>query len=318
MIEFKNVSKFYNQHQALSHLNLTINDHDFLSIVGPSGSGKTTFLRCLAALEPIDEGVIYINGQDISKLQPSHRGIAMVFQNYLLFDHLSIKDNILFGCHHQVNDHFLTSICNQLQILDLLDRFPSQLSGGQKQRVAICRALISQPDIILMDEPFSNLDPNLKTQLRQLIKDIHQLTNTTFIYVTHDQNEALSLSNHILVLNEGKIAQYGTPEELYQQPASAFVGSFIGHPPMNLLPYDLLKEIITTKKEATTIGIRPEHLTISNQGQITCRVVRIEYFGSLYHIYTTYKNQTILIQTNELPSTSDLQLYIDFSHIHYF
>ena len=318
MIEFKNVSKFYNQHQALSHLNLTINDHDFLSIVGPSGSGKTTFLRCLAGLEPIDEGVIYINGQDISKLQPSHRGIAMVFQNYLLFDHLSIKDNILFGCHHQVNDHFLTSICNQLQILDLLDRFPSQLSGGQKQRVAICRALISQPDIILMDEPFSNLDPNLKTQLRQLIKDIHQLTNTTFIYVTHDQNEALSLSNHILVLNEGKIAQYGTPEELYQQPASAFVGSFIGHPPMNLLSYDLLKEIIPSKKEATTIGIRPEHLTISNQGQITCRVVRIEYFGSLYHIYTTYKNQTILIQTNELPSTSDLQLYIDFSHIHYF
>ena len=169
-----------------------------------------------------------------------------------------------------------------------------------------------------MDEPFSNLDPNLKTQLRQLIKDIHQLTNTTFIYVTHDQNEALSLSNHILVLNEGKIAQYGTPEELYQQPASAFVGSFIGHPPMNLLSYDLLKEIIPSKKDATTIGIRPEHLTISNQGQITCRVVRIEYFGSLYHIYTTYKNQTILIQTNELPSTSDLQLYIDFSHIHYF
>ena len=318
MIEFKNVSKFYNQHQALSHLNLTINDHDFLSIVGPSGSGKTTFLRCLAGLEPIDEGVIYINGQDISKLQPSHRGIAMVFQNYLLFDHLSIKENILFGCHHQVNDHFLTSICNQLQILDLLDRFPSQLSGGQKQRVAICRALISKPDIILMDEPFSNLDPNLKSQLRQLIKDIHQLTNTTFIYVTHDQNEALSLSNHISVLNEGKIAQYGTPEELYQQPASAFVGSFIGHPPMNLLSYDLLKEIIPSKKDATTIGIRPEHLTISNQGQITCRVVRIEYFGSLYHIYTTYKNQTILIQTNELPSTSDLQLYIDFSHIHYF
>ena len=318
MIEFKNVSKFYNQHQALNHLNLTINDHDFLSIVGPSGSGKTTFLRCLAGLEPIDEGVIYINGQDISKLQPSHRGIAMVFQNYLLFDHLSIKDNILFGTHNQVNDHFLTSICDQLQILDLLDRFPSQLSGGQKQRVAICRALISQPDIILMDEPFSNLDPNLKTQLRQLIKDIHQLTNTTFIYVTHDQNEALSLSNHILVLNEGKIAQYGTPEELYQQPASAFVGSFIGHPPMNLLSYDLLKEIIPSKKEATTIGIRPEHLTISNQGQITCRVVRIEYFGSLYHIYTTYKNQTILIQTDELPNTSDLQLYIDFSHIHYF
>lgn len=234
------VTKRYGKVMAVDSVTLPIGHGEFVVLLGPSGCGKTTTLRCIAGLERPDGGRVLIGGVDVTERPPGRRGIAMVFQSYAVFPHMSVHDNISFGLRMQrlpaaETRRRVGQAAELLQIGDLLDRFPAQLSGGQRQRVAVARALVMQPQVLLMDEPLSNLDALLRLQMRAELKRLHRETGTTTVYVTHDQVEALSLGDRIAVMRQGSMVQCGTPAEIYGWPANVFVGSFIGSPPMNFL-----------------------------------------------------------------------------------
>lgn len=225
---------------AVNDVSLTVNDQEFTVLLGPSGCGKTTLLRCVAGLEQVDGGRIYIGGRDVTFLPPRERKIAMVFQNYAVFPHLTVFENIAFGLRMQRRPDAevrqrVQEVAELLHIADLLDRYPSQLSGGQRQRVAVARAIAVHPEVLLMDEPLSNLDALLRLEMRAELKRLLREIKATTIYVTHDQVEALSLGDRIAVMRDGRILQYDTPLEVYDNPANTFVGGFIGNPPMNFL-----------------------------------------------------------------------------------
>lgn len=240
VIEIKNVAKRFGEYQALHDINLTIADQEFMVLLGASGCGKSTLLRIICGLETATEGEIWIGGRRVDHLAPKDRGISMVFQNYAVFPHLTVFENIGFGLRMQKmdNDEVTRRVertAGLMHIDQLLARYSGELSGGQRQRVAVARALAMEPDVILMDEPLSNLDALLRMEMRAELKGVLAESNTTAIYVTHDQVEAMSMADRISVMHQGKIVQAASPIEVYRNPAAEFVAGFIGNPPMNFL-----------------------------------------------------------------------------------
>jgi ABC-type sugar transport system ATPase subunit len=277
-VSFHEVTKvFPNGTTAVSSLTATIADGEFMVLVGPSGCGKTTALRMIAGLDEPTSGAIAIGGKVVNGVPPQDRDIAMVFQNYALYPHKTVLDNLAFGLRqHKVPNaqvaQRVKEVSSLLNLDDLLNRKPAQLSGGQRQRVAMGRALARSPEVYLLDEPLSNLDAQLRTQLRADLKQLHQRFSTTTIYVTHDQVEAMTLGDRIAVMSEGKLLQLGTPQEIYKRPASVFVAGFIGSPPMNLLRAsvadgrvragDLELDIPGAPAGDLVVGVRPEALRL--------------------------------------------------------
>lgn len=265
-IVFDNVTKYYGSVKAVDQLNLEIRDKEFLVLLGPSGCGKTTTLNMIAGLEELSDGDIYFDDQVVNFMPPHKRDVAMVFQSYALYPHKSVYDNIAFGLQMRKYDkdeigHRVRDAAERLEITHLLDRFPGQLSGGQRQRVALGRAMVRQPAVFLMDEPLSNLDTALRISMRAEIKELHQSMQTTFVYVTHDQAEALTLADRIVVMNNGLVQQIGSPNEIYEQPCNMFVASFLGSPPINMIDGKLDDDgdKISFVSDAVTVTISRSH-----------------------------------------------------------
>ncbi|MEM8697875.1 MAG: sn-glycerol-3-phosphate ABC transporter ATP-binding protein UgpC [Pseudomonadota bacterium] len=256
---------------AVDSASFEVADGEFIVLVGPSGCGKSTLLRMIAGLETVTSGDVLIDGARVNEMEPGDRDIAMVFQNYALYPHMSVFDNMAYGLRNQGMNRGeisarIDKAAETLQLSDYLKRKPRQLSGGQRQRVAMGRAIVREPKVFLFDEPLSNLDAKLRTHMRSELKDLHRRLSGTFIFVTHDQVEAMSLADRIVILNQGRVEQIGPPMALYQRPASLFVAEFIGSPPMNLIPVaSPLGQRITggmgLPSGAATLGLRPEALT---------------------------------------------------------
>lgn len=287
MIEFKNISMQFKDTIAIDNLNLIISSGEFVSILGPSGCGKSTTLFMLAGLLQPTAGKIIIDGNDVTHLKADARNIGMVFQDYALYPHMTVFNNIAFPLKmkrlskREIKEK-VEYAAKLVEIDAYLNRLPKELSGGQQQRVAIARAIVREPEILLLDEPLSNLDARLRVSMREEIRAIQQRLNITTLFVTHDQEEALSISDKIVMLNEGKMMQYDTPYNMYHHPNHVFVATFIGRPPMNILKLDKqqskqLNPNLNIDTD-TMIGIRPEHIIISEQGYPVI-IKRIELLG---------------------------------------
>jgi ABC-type sugar transport system ATPase subunit len=270
-IEIRNINKSYGKMQALFDVDLDIADGEFVVFVGPSGCGKSTLLRSLAGLEDIDSGTIIIGGKDVSNAEPVDRDVSMVFQSYALYPHMTVRQNMEFGM--KVNgvepaerEKRIAEAARVLQLEEYLDRKPSQLSGGQRQRVAIGRSIVKNPKAFLFDEPLSNLDAKLRVQMRVELGALHNQLNATMVYVTHDQVEAMTMADKIVVLNEGRVEQVGTPMDLYHKPVSKFVAEFIGSPAMNVFEPGELRGL-TLDPRTRYVGCRPEHFEVLPKGQ---------------------------------------------------
>ena len=312
---------------AVQNFNIDIADKEFIVLVGPSGCGKSTTLRMIAGLEDITKGELYIDDKLVNDVPPKDRDIAMVFQNYALYPHMSVYDNIAFSLKlkHVPKDEIDRKVREAAEILNIteyLDRKPRNLSGGQRQRVAIGRAIVREPKILLMDEPLSNLDAKLRNQMRAEIIKLRQKINTTFVYVTHDQTEAMTLGDRIVIMSDGYVQQIGTPQEVFDHPANLFVAEFIGTPKMNTFEGKLIKEndqyqlkiddmVITpseriqkelaakeTKPQDVIIGCRPEHIHIKEKGAdtLTVTVDVSEMMGSEYHLHLNNKGQDVIVK----------------------
>jgi multiple sugar transport system ATP-binding protein len=280
-IQLKGVRKAFGEVVIIPGVDLDIGDGEFVVFVGPSGCGKSTLLRLIAGLEDVTSGAIAIDGVDMTNVPPAKRGLSMVFQSYALYPHMSVRGNIAFGLKMarespEIIKQKVEKAAATLNLTNYLDRKPRQLSGGQRQRVAIGRAIVREPKAFLFDEPLSNLDAALRVQMRLEITQLHQALATTMIYVTHDQVEAMTMADKIVVLNAGNIEQVGAPLELYNSPANLFVAGFIGSPKMNLLNGEVAR-----KHNASTIGIRPEHIAASRErGEWRGEVRVAEHLGS--------------------------------------
>ena len=287
-VTLKNVNKQYdNGAHAVIDFNLSVENHEFIVLVGPSGCGKSTTLRMIAGLENITNGSIYIEDRCVNDVPPKDRDISMVFQNYALYPHMKVFENLAFGLKLRKTPkaEIAKRVDEAAQILglgDLLNRLPKQLSGGQRQRVALGRALVRKPRVFLFDEPLSNLDAKMRVEMRSEINRLHNQLKTTMIYVTHDQTEAMTLGDRIVVMNEGYIQQIDDPLNLYNLPQNSFTAGFIGTPPMNLLPGDLLGR-------GGTIGFRPENVRVSEAGSrnetLPCVIDFIEPMGSETYLH---------------------------------
>ncbi len=289
-IQLKQVTKKFGETEVIPPLDLTIEDGEFTVFVGPSGCGKSTLLRLIAGLEDMTSGVIEIDGDDATALPPAKRRLAMVFQSYALYPHMSVGKNIAFPLRmakmEQAEiDRRVNGAASVLNLTDYLDRRPGQLSGGQRQRVAIGRAIVREPAAFLFDEPLSNLDAALRVGMRLEISELHKRLETTMVYVTHDQVEAMTMADKIVVLRAGYIEQVGSPLELYKEPRNLFVAGFIGSPRMNFV-----EGAEAAKHGAHTIGVRPEHITVAaDGGEWSGRVAVSEHLGSdtFFHIHDT-------------------------------
>lgn len=339
-----NLFKKYADTEILKNINLSIISGELIVFVGPSGCGKSTLLRCIAGLEELHQGEITIDGKNVINESPANRGIAMVFQSYALYPHMSVYENIAFNLKLsrtsvQVIQQKVNEVAKILHLEEHLHKLPKQLSGGQRQRVAIGRAIVRNPKVFLFDEPLSNLDAALRTQMRIEIARLHKKLNSTMIYVTHDQTEAMTLSDRIVVLNKGSIEQVGEPMQLYETPQSLFVATFIGNPQMNIFnPNDFYETCevtkIATQKDAHKIGVRPEHITLShelnddNKAKILFegRVDIIEQFGeySLVYLNTDF-GQTVIVKILHSErlmmyehSQKTMYLSTDIQYIHLF
>ncbi|WP_435197414.1 ABC transporter ATP-binding protein [Natronomonas sp. EA1] len=304
---------------AVDSLDLTIEDGEFLVLVGPSGCGKSTTLRCIAGLETATDGELVLNGDEITGKKPKERDMAMVFQNYALYPHMSVRKNIGYGLKITTDlskseiRRRVEETAELLEISDLLEKSPGDLSGGQQQRVALGRAIIREPEVFLMDEPLSNLDAKLRTTMRTEIQQLQQDLNVSTIYVTHDQTEAMTMGDRIAILDQGELQQVGEPMECYHEPANQFVAGFIGSPSMNFLevqrrgetlehdlfeyslPTDVVDEI-SEASDALTLGIRPEHITPcdpSRENAVECEVSVVEPMGELAYLYLELGDQTL-------------------------
>jgi len=310
-VVLKNVQKSFGRVKVIHGVDLDIRDGEFVVFVGPSGCGKSTLLRLIAGLEDITAGDLFIGSERVNDLVPAKRGIAMVFQSYALYPHMNVYDNMAFGLELAKSskaeiDAKVREAARMLQIDQLLDRKPRELSGGQRQRVAIGRAIVRDPKVFLFDEPLSNLDAALRVQTRIEIAKLHADTGATMIYVTHDQVEAMTLADRIVVLSGGRIEQVGTPLELYHRPANLFVAGFIGSPQMNFIecrvvgtgPNEVLVDLPSggtlavpaapdgiRTGDALTLGIRPDHVRIGAEGPLTGRVELVEELGENHLLY---------------------------------
>ena len=279
-VVLKNVRKVYDKNVIIKSLNLEIKDKEFVVLVGASGCGKSTILRMIAGLEEITDGEIYIGDKKVNDIPPKDRDIAFVFQSYALYPHMTVRENIAFGLKmrkvdKKTIDEKVKEASEILGLTELLDRKPKQLSGGQRQRVALGRAIVRNPKVFLMDEPLSNLDAKLRVQMRSEIKKLHEKLQTTFIYVTHDQTEALTMGDRIVVLDKGEIQQADVPEEIYNNPANTFVGGFIGSPQMNFI-----KGSDLGLDEHIIYGIRPEKMVTGGNIKKVVEVEITELLGN--------------------------------------
>jgi multiple sugar transport system ATP-binding protein len=280
-IQLVNVRKAFGGVEVINGIDLAITDGSFTVFVGPSGCGKSTLLRMIAGLEDVTSGQVLIDGLDMTNVGPAKRGLAMVFQSYALYPHMSVRGNIAFALKMarqpaNVIEQKVKKAAGILNLTEYLDRKPRELSGGQRQRVAIGRAIVREPKAFLFDEPQSNLDAALRVQMRVEIGELHQKLKTTMIYVTHDQVEAMTMADRIVVLDRGAVAQVGTPLELYNKPNGLFVARFIGSPTMNLVTGPS-----AARRDATTLGVRPEHVDLSTTaGEWPAQVRVVEHLGS--------------------------------------
>lgn len=296
-IELNSIEKWFGDNQVLKNINLKIGDGEFIVFVGPSGCGKSTLLRVIGGLEEASRGQIFINGQDVTGYPPSKRGLSMVFQNYALYPHLNVKENMGFplktaGASKLEIASKVNLASKILKLEDYLERKPKTLSGGQRQRVAIGRSIVRDPIAFLFDEPLSNLDATLRVEMRLEIARLHRTLGTTMVYVTHDQVEAMTLADRIVILDSGSIIQVGRPRDIYENPANLFVAQFIGSPKMNIMPYDdrfqiilregKVKKIQMIQKKVKYFGARPEHINVvpEGEGHFKATVEVIEYLGS--------------------------------------
>ena len=285
-LTLKSVCKSFGPVDVLKSIDLEVKDGEFVIFVGPSGCGKSTLLRSIAGLEDISSGSIIIDGKEVSSVPPAKRGIAMVFQSYALYPHMTVRDNMGLGLKQAgepkaVIDGRIKEASGMLSLDPYLERRPAELSGGQRQRVAIGRAIVREPTLFLFDEPLSNLDAALRVQTRLEIARLHRRLKATMIYVTHDQVEAMTLADKIVVLSAGRVEQVGSPMELYNRPANLFVAGFIGSPAMNFIEADRLG-----RTDAATIGIRPEHTTLSREsGEWQGKIVHVEHLGADTIVY---------------------------------
>lgn len=295
-IKLHAVEKWFDDLQVIKGIDLEIMDGEFIILVGPSGCGKSTLLRMIGGLEDTSRGSIILDDADVTDQPPSKRGLSMVFQSYALYPHMTVRENMGFslkvaGTQKEEIDNKVGEAAQILKLEQLLDRRPKDLSGGQRQRVAIGRSIVRAPTAFLFDEPLSNLDASLRVEMRVELASLHQTLKTTMVYVTHDQVEAMTLADRIVVLESGQVAQIGTPKQLYEQPANLFVAQFVGSPKMNIFKNSAAESISKNKeflkvlnknREATSIGIRPEHLLLERghkQGFLG-RVSVVEYLGA--------------------------------------
>ena len=256
-IEFQNVTKKFGDNTVISSMNLTIEDGSFTVLVGPSGCGKTTLLRMIAGIGPQTSGRVLVGGRDVTDIEPGKRGVAMVFQNYAIYPTMTVRENISFGLKNihmpkETIDKRVKEACSKVGMMEYLDRKPSTLSGGQRQRIALARAIVKNPEVFLMDEPLSNLDAKLRVQMRVELIELHKKLKTTFVYVTHDQVEAMSMADTIVLMGGGRIQQMASPSVMYKDPDNLFTARFIGSPSMN----------IRRMEDSTSFGFRPEHASI--------------------------------------------------------
>ena len=364
-IELKHIDKFYGKNHILKDVNLTIEDGDFMTLLGPSGCGKTTTLRVVSGLEKPQNGTIYIDGKEIVNAAeahfapPSERGLNLVFQSYALWPHMTVRENIEFGLKIQklskaeIENRVKTSL-ERMQIAQYIDRYPSELSGGQQQRVAIARAIASEPHLLLLDEPLSNLDAKLRVDMRSELKRLHIETGTTMIYVTHDQTEAMTMGTRIVVMKDGFIQQIDTPQNLYDYPTNLFVAGFIGSPQMNFFDATLVREadgvyavfgnnkiLVPNSKVAkfldedcigkeVTMGIRPENMSDSKafveanpKSIMEVDVEVVEMLGSETYLYVKTSGKTDNVIARVDPRTTSaagdkIQLGLETEHLHFF
>ena len=329
-IQLKNVSKYWGTTKAVENLNIDIKKGEFVIFLGPSGCGKSTTLRLIAGLEEVSSGQIEIDGKNVNNTDPANRNVSMVFQSYALFPHLNVAENIIFGLkvrkvEKNERNARLVKVAEIVGLEDLLNRKPSELSGGQRQRVALARAIISDNPICLMDEPLSNLDAKLRHQMRVEIRELQKKLGITMIYVTHDQTEAMSMADKIVLMNEGHIVQQGKPKELFENPSHMFTAKFLGNPPMNIIEteHDGESHFINhnggkidfrqDNRKDLLFGLRPEDIQVSDKG-IKCHVNFLDYQGSETIINTTLGTHEINIKTDS-KKTDDLsqEIYIKWN-----
>ncbi|PIJ51163.1 sn-glycerol-3-phosphate ABC transporter ATP-binding protein UgpC [Erwinia sp. OLTSP20] len=345
VVKLQAVTKSYDGKTPVIHpLDVTIEQGEFMVMVGPSGCGKSTLLRMVAGLERVSSGDIYIDATRVTELEPKDRGIAMVFQNYALYPHMTVEENMAYGLKirglgkaqiaKKVQD-----AARALELEPLLKRRPRELSGGQRQRVAMGRAIVREPAVFLFDEPLSNLDARLRVQMRLELQQLHRRLRTTSIYVTHDQVEAMTLAQRVMVMNKGRLEQLGTPVEIYERPATLFVASFIGSPAMNLLAGVVSDDGLTLQlgefslalPEAKTawagrkltVGIRPEHLTVSSGARATVALIvdTLEMLGADNLVHGKWGNSNVVVRLPhaERPQPgSTLWLHLPAKSLHYF
>ncbi|MGY8896285.1 MAG: ABC transporter ATP-binding protein [Gammaproteobacteria bacterium] len=322
-MKLESIHKNFDEVSVIKGVDIEIHDGEFVVFVGPSGSGKSTLLRMIAGLEDISSGLLMIDGEEMNDVPPSKRELAMVFQSYALYPHMTVFDNLAFGLKlskvekHEIKDR-VNKVAEVLQIHDYLDRLPKQLSGGQRQRVAIGRAIIREPKVFLFDEPLSNLDAALRSDMRVELSELHEKLNATMIYVTHDQIEAMTLADKIVVLNNGLVEQIDTPTELYNHPKTEFVAGFIGSPTMNFLRGDIVDQ-----SGAEVYGVRPEHITLSpTKGKIKCTLRHLENLGAdtLYYMQSEdYQKITVRVEGMGSHKKGEV-MFLDFdeANVHMF
>ena len=313
-IEVKNLSKSWGDIDAVKNVSFSVKEESFTVLLGPSGCGKSTILKMLSCLENVTSGTIKIENKDVTEVEASKRGVSMVFQSYALFPHLNVKENIQFGLKVRKvppaeREKRVNEAAKVVGLSDLLDRKPANLSGGQRQRVALARSIVSDQSVCMMDEPLSNLDSKLRAEMRDEIRDLQKRLGLTVVYVTHDQVEAMSMADQIILLNSGEIIQKGAPEEIYNYPNSIFSAQFIGLPPMNILKLKDLdiaslskenQEKIKASNNSINLGIRPEHLVFSKKG-LPVVVNGIDYFGGETVFKVSHLDQEFFLREPRQP-----------------
>lgn len=339
-LKLQNLTKAYGKTEVVHGINLEVHDGEFLVFVGPSGCGKSTTLRMIAGLEEITSGIITIADRQVNNLEPKERDIAMVFQNYAIYPHMTVKKNIAFGLRSSKatkaeKEARILEVAGILDMTELLARRPNELSGGQRQRVAIGRAMVRDPAVFLFDEPLSNLDAQLRTQMRLEIKKLHQRVGSTIIFVTHDQVEAMTLADRIVIMKDGYIQQVGTPEEVYHKPANTFVAQFIGAPSMNMLEGSCSKNVIKLASGLSTtltgnaadnneilLGVRPDDLILGSSSPIIKGHVSVrEPLGPETLIYIETTNGEIIAKADGRTPPAigeEVSLGVDPENMHLF
>lgn len=317
---FDNVSKSFDRVSVISNLNLTIRDGSFTVLVGASGCGKTTLLRMIAGIGPATSGRIYLDGKDITNVPPARRGIAMVFQNYAIYPTMTVRENIEFGLKNNKvpkaeREKLIQEFSNVVGLAEYLDRKPGTLSGGQRQRIALARAMVKKPAVFLMDEPLSNLDAKLRVAMRSELIELHNRLKTTFVYVTHDQTEAMSMADVIVLMDHGKIMQEASPLEIYNDPENVFTAQFIGTPPMNILALS----------NGVKLGFRPEKARLSHELpqsnlRLSVQILTREMLGSETIYKVRYGEETIMVKTVDatFPMETRAYLGIDRKDLYFF